>query len=174
MTKLIVLRGNSGSGKSSVAIALQERSHPHPVLIEHDHFRRKILKEREGPDIINDRLILQTVQFAFEHDRDVIIEGIMRIDAYRQLFDKIISIHPDNNYFYYFDIPFEETLRRHQTKKGVDFGEEEMKRWYKDNDLTNYPGEIVIPATSSFEDTVSTIIKETNLHTADVKPTLEA
>lgn len=163
MTKLIVLRGNSGSGKSSVAIAIQERIMPHPILIEHDHFRRKVLKEREGPDIINDKLILQTVKFAFDHGRDVIIEGIMRIDAYRNLFDTILKIHPNDNYFYYFDIPFEETLKRHSTKHNTDFGEEEMRRWYKEKDVTNYPGEVMIPKENSFEHTVTMIIQQTKL-----------
>ncbi len=116
MTKIIVLRGNSGSGKSSVAKAIQSSITPHPVLIQHDVFRKDILKESEGPDIINDQLIFQTVKFAFEHNRDVIIEGIMRISRYKPLFDKIIKLHPAENYFYYFDIPFDETLKRHKTK----------------------------------------------------------
>lgn len=36
---------------------------------------------------------------------------------------------------YYFDLPFEETLRRHQTKdKRTEFGEEEMRRWWNEKD----------------------------------------
>lgn len=160
MAKIIILRGNSGSGKSTVAQAIQERLIPHPVLIEHDHFRRKILKEHEGPDIINDELVFRTVQFALENDRDVIIEGIMWITRYKKLFDKILKIHPNQNYFYYFDIPFKETLRRHATKKNVDFGENEMRLWFKENNASGYPGEIIIPETNSFNETVSQIIAE--------------
>jgi len=163
MTKLIVLRGNSGSGKSSVAKAIQSQIEPHPVLIEHDVFRRHILKECEGPDIINDQLILHTFQFAFKHDRDVIIEGIMRISRYKWLFDQIIEMHPSENYFYYFDIPFEETLKRHETKLNVDFGEEKMRQWYKENDTANYPGEVIIPTSNSLDDSVKQIILETGL-----------
>jgi len=162
MAKIIILRGNSGSGKSTVALAIQEQLVPHPVLIEHDHFRRKILKEHEGPDIINDELIFRTVQFALENNRDVIIEGIMWIERYKKLFDRILEIHPSENYFYYFDIPFEETLRRHATKKNTDFGENEMRLWFKENNESGYPGEVIIPATNSFDDTVSQIITEVN------------
>lgn len=160
MAKIIILRGNSGSGKSTVALAIQERLIPHPVLIEHDHFRRKILKEHEGPDIINDELIFRTVQFALENDRDVIIEGILRIERYKKLFDRILEIHPNENHFYYFDIPFEETLRRHATKKDVDFGEDKMRLWFKQKDESGYPDEVIIPGTNSFNDTVSQIITE--------------
>ena len=160
---MIVLRGNSGSGKSCVARAIQEKIAPHPVLIEHDQFRRKILKEHEGPDIINDQLILQTVQFALAHNRDVIIEGIMRVEYYKKLFDEIIDIHPNENYFYYFDIPFEETLRRHSTKNNIDFGEEEMKQWFKENDILGYPCETIINANNSLDDSVKQIISETKL-----------
>jgi hypothetical protein len=36
---------------------------------------------------------------------------------------------------YYYDIPFEETLRRHETKdKRFEFGEAEMRRWWNEKD----------------------------------------
>lgn len=127
MSKIIVLRGNSESCKSSVARKIQESVTPHPMLIEHDHFRRKVLRESEGPNIINDELIFRTIQFALDYDKDVIIEGIMRIDTYKKLFDRIIATHPKDNYFYYFDIPFEETLKRHATKLNTDFGKDKMQ-----------------------------------------------
>lgn len=163
MTKLIILRGNSGSGKSSIARAIQERVIPHPVLIEHDYIRRKVLKEKEGPDAINAELIYRMIRYAFENNRDVILEGIMRIDSYRDLFDRLIKLHRDENYFYYLDIPFEETLTRHSTKEGTDFGIEEMRRWYKEGDESGYAGEIIISATNSFQDSVDQIIQETGL-----------
>jgi adenylate kinase family enzyme len=163
MTKLIILRGNSGSGKSSVARAIQERVTPHPVLIEHDYIRRKVLKEKEGLDAINADLIYRMIEYAFENDRDVILEGIMRVDRYATLFDKLLRLHPSANYFYYFDIPFEETLSRHATKGDVGFGVEEMRRWYKEGEESGYEGEVIIHMTNSFEDTVTQIIQATGL-----------
>ncbi len=36
-------------------------------------------------------------------------------------------------YAYYFDIPFEETVRRHNTRdKKQEFGEEDMRRWWRE------------------------------------------
>ena len=43
---------------------------------------------------------------------------------------------------YYFDVSFEETVRRHATKPSVhEFGESEMRQWWKDQDVLNVPGE---------------------------------
>jgi len=39
MSKLIILRGNSGSGKTSVAKALQQKFGPNTMLISHDMIR---------------------------------------------------------------------------------------------------------------------------------------
>lgn len=164
MTKLIILRGNSGSGKSVVAREIQSRVEPRPVLIEHDHFRRKVLSEKEGPDSINADLIYRTVAYVFEHDRDVIIEGIMRMKYYSDLFDRLIQLNQGETYFYYFDVSFDETLRRHNSKSNVDFGETEMKRWYASNDCSGYANEILIPESNTFEDTVSQIISHSGLN----------
>jgi len=163
MSKIIIIRGNSGSGKSCVAKSIQEQIEPHPMLIQHDVFRRDILKEREGQCNLNDKLILQAVKFGLKYKKNIIIEGIMRIELYKKLFDRIIAIHPDENYFFYLDIPFKETLRRHATKKGVDFGEKEMKLWYKKDDLSGYPNETIIHSSSSQQSTVSKIIKQSGL-----------
>ena len=50
MTKLIVIRGNSGSGKSSLALSLREalvKSGTKSALISQDYFRRTMLKVKE-------------------------------------------------------------------------------------------------------------------------------
>ncbi|MFQ9873424.1 hypothetical protein [Waltera sp.] len=41
-------------------------------------------------------------------------------------------------YAYYFDIPFEETVRRHNTRdKKQEFGEEDMRRWWREKDFSS-------------------------------------
>ena len=163
MPKILILRGNSGSGKSSVARAIQDKVNPAPILIEHDHFRRKILKESEGPNSINAGLIYRTVEYALENNRDVIIEGIMRMKYYEPLFEKLKQLNPHQTYFYYFDISFDETVRRHATKAGVDFGEAELRQWFKADDYSHSDNEILIPETNTLEATITAIIKQTGL-----------
>ena len=50
MSKLIILRGNSGSGKTSAGIALQKKFGPNTMLISHDMIRLQVLHvwSREG------------------------------------------------------------------------------------------------------------------------------
>lgn len=43
MSKLIILRGNSGSGKTTAAKMLQEKFGPNTMLISHDMVRIQIL-----------------------------------------------------------------------------------------------------------------------------------
>ncbi len=38
-----------------------------------------------------------------------------------------------------------------------------MRQWFKENDKTDYPGEITIPVTNSLDDSVQQIIKQTKL-----------
>lgn len=46
MPKLIILRGNSGSGKTTVAKELQKRFGRNTMLISQDAVRRDMLKEK--------------------------------------------------------------------------------------------------------------------------------
>lgn len=48
MAVLIILRGNSGSGKTSVAKKLQEKLGPKTMLISQDVVRREMLHTKDG------------------------------------------------------------------------------------------------------------------------------
>lgn len=48
MKKLITLRGNSGSGKTTIAKALQEKFGKNTMLLSQDVIRRDILKTNDG------------------------------------------------------------------------------------------------------------------------------
>lgn len=163
-TKFIVLRGPSGSGKSSIAREVRLAQAELMVLIGQDHFRRVVLKEKDVPNGLNAELIKRTLLFAFEHSYHVILEGIFVADRYRNMFQEILCEHPDNNFFFYLDVPFGETLRRHQFKPNKDeFGEKEMRSWYMEKDLLGFVQEVLIPATNSIEETVETLTTTCNL-----------
>lgn len=43
------------------------------------------------------------------------------------------------SFAFYFNIPFEETLKRHKTKvEANEFGEKEMRKWWLPNDLLKF------------------------------------
>lgn len=157
-TKLIVLRGPSGSGKSSTGKLVRAMLQQPTALIEQDYFRRVVLKEKDIAGGLNIELIKRTVLFALENLYDVILEGIFDSERYEEMFKEIIRQHPRNTFFFYFDISFNETLRRHQEKPNKnDFGEADMRRWYKDRDFLKCVQEVVILEANSLDDTVDFI-----------------
>jgi len=163
-TKLIVLRGNSGSGKSTVAKAVRLAQDGPMAYVEQDYLRRVLLKEDDVADGLNIRLIREVVAFSLDNGYHVIMEGLFRKKRYEEMFEELLKIHPSDNHFFFFDISLEETLIRHQTKGNRDeFGEKEMREWYKGNDLLDCVKETIIPEQSSLEDSVSQILLATGL-----------
>jgi len=158
--KLIVIRGNSASGKSSVAKKLRAKLDDRTALVEQDYLRRVVLeaKGESGPD--NVELIFQTVRFALDRGYNVILEGILGSHHYRPMFERLIEIHPDGNHCFYLDVSFEETLRRHATKPNhLEFGEAEMADWYKPGDIIDILEERIIGENSGFDETVELMLK---------------
>ncbi|WP_270309680.1 AAA family ATPase [Weissella confusa] len=78
---IVLIRGNSASGKSTVAKALQLVL-PNTMLISQDEIRRNMLREsdRDGSDTM--RVIELLVAAAKEMNRLVILDGIFRQDTY--------------------------------------------------------------------------------------------
>jgi hypothetical protein len=108
-------------------------------------------------------LIEQIVEFALSRNYDVILEGILYFPRYGEMLKRLVSKCP-HNYFFYFDVSFEETLNRHATKQNAhEFGETEMREWYKPNQLTHFKGEQVIPELSTIEETVNHILEVVRL-----------
>lgn len=160
MGKLIIIRGNSGSGKSTVARDLQERLGYGTALIEQDYIRRKVLREWDKPGQPNIELIALNAQFAMQHCHTVIVEGILPKKHYGEMLAGLLAEFPSHA-VYYFDIPLEETFRRHATKPNAhEFGEEQMREWYAPQDMLGIFNERIVDETLSREQIVETIIKD--------------
>lgn len=117
MGKLIILRGNSGSGKTTVAKELQKKFGYNTMLISQDEIRRNILWVKDGIDTKALPLMIELLKYGYEHSDIVILEGIMYEEWYNPLFEVANELYDSNVYSYYFDIPFEETIKRHQTRR---------------------------------------------------------
>lgn len=164
MTKLIIIRGNSGSGKSTIAKKIRAGSSSKTALIEQDYLRRTVLKDRDKLGADNVDLIFQTVQFCLSRGYHVVLEGILYTGHYLDMIKNLLKQHKRENYIYYLDIPLAETLKRHKTKPNAhEFGAKEMKSWYKDQDLTGLAGEIVLGSDLSEDEIVQRILSETGL-----------
>lgn len=142
MSKLIILRGNSGSGKTTIAKALQKRLGNNTLLISQDVVRREMLYVKDGEKPKVEELIFQIAMYCKNNCEFVIMEGIFNSKWYSNLFKKLSNEFQDNIFAFYFDIPFEETLKRHKTKKEAnEFGEEEMRKWWNEKDLLKFISE---------------------------------
>ena len=158
MHKLIMLRGNSGSGKTTVAKGLQELFGRGTMVLSQDMIRREVLKERDGIDSPALPLIKQILEYGSENCEVVILEGIFIADWYRELFEAAIELYGSDIYAYYFDIPFEETVRRHQTRsKAAEFGADEMREWWKEKDYLDMIKENIITEDMSKDEIVNEI-----------------
>ena len=116
MAKLIILRGNSGSGKTTVAKALQEKFGANTMLLSHDVIRREILKVKDGIGTPACTLLIHMLKYGRKNCEIVILEGILDSECYRELFKCAIEEYGSNIYAYYYDLPFEETLRYPHTR----------------------------------------------------------
>ena len=141
--RLIIIRGNSGSGKSTVAKRLQRDMGYETMLIQQDVVRREMLRVKDEPGNPAVQLIGDLAIFGHTIDNDVIIEGILPADRYAGMLWRVIEQF-DESFVYYFDIPFEETLRRHATKPNAhEFGEEDMRRWWNERDVLDLSDHII-------------------------------
>jgi predicted kinase len=163
-TRLIVLRGNSGSGKSAVAAALREAYGRGLAWVSQDLIRRIILKEKDRPGGVNIGLIDQVGRYSLDHGYHVVLEGIFYADRYEAMLAGLARDHLGASYFYYLDVSMEETLRRHATRpKAAEFGADDMRGWYRPRDLLGGIRERIIPETSSLQQTAELILADAQL-----------
>ena len=161
MKRLIVLRGNSGSGKTAVARALQKRFGRNTMLISQDAVRRDMLFARDGADTPALPLLMELLRYGSRHSEVTILEGILRADWYAPLFVAARETFGENIFAYYWDIPFAETLRRHATKPNRDeFGEAELRDWWLEKDYAPALRETILGEDVSLEAAVERIYQD--------------
>jgi predicted kinase len=163
-SKLVVLRGNSASGKSTVAAGIRSRFGRGLAIVGQDNLRRVVLREHDSPGAANIGLIGLTARYALDHGFHVIIEGILYASHYGDMLTALAADHRGTTRLFYMHVPFEETLRRHATKaQAADYGEAEMSAWYRELDLLPGVTEKIIPAGASLDDAVQVIMSDAGL-----------
>ncbi|MCZ7376496.1 kinase [Micromonospora sp. WMMC250] len=157
-TILVCIRGNSGSGKSSIGRELRRRHGRGCALVEQDYLRRVLLRERDLPGGIAPALIAQTVRFALDHGYHVVLDGIMHTSRYRSMLTALRDDHRGRSLFCYLDVSLPETLRRHLTRpQASEFTIDQMSGWYAPHDVLGWPGELVLPESTPLDEAVDAI-----------------
>ena len=164
-SKLIIIRGNSASGKTTIAKEIRNRIGDglgdNTMLVQQDIVRRDILRERDALDkrsVIE--LVELIVEFGRKQNRTVILEGIFSSKKYGTMLNRLVS-NFDEAHVYYLDVPFEETLVRHASKPNAhEFGEKEMREWWKEKDYLDIRGEKVLHENLGIDDIVHEIMND--------------
>ena len=106
-----------------------------------------ILNARVGEQTLALPLLKELLRYGRENCEIVILEGILNASWYKPLFELAIELYASNIYAYYFDIPFEETVRCHRMRSNHDiFGDEALKEWWKEKDFSELLNEVSITA----------------------------
>jgi thymidylate kinase len=171
---LVVIRGNSGSGKTTTAREVRRRYGRGCALLEQDQLRRIVLREHDSGDFepVAPAFITATASTALGLGYHVVLEGIMHASRYAAALRRLIDEHPGPSHVYYLDVAFDETVRRHHGRaEPIGFTAEQMREWYTARDLLGADGELVIAETSDLERTVTTILHASGLaRTAALSP----
>jgi len=164
--KIILLRGNSGSGKTTVAGRLQKELGMGTMVISQDAIRRTMLWVNDGEGTKAQPLLIDLVKYGREHCEFVILEGILKAPWYKELFETVLAQYGSENvYAYYYEIPFEETIKRHQTRaKCQEFGEEDMRRWWNEKDYIGFLPEKTVLPEMGIDATIAMILNDISFH----------
>lgn len=125
-----------------------------------------MLSANDGFDTPAIKLLTTLLNYGCENCDVTILEGILKEEWYRPLFETAVQLYQDNIFAYYYDIPFEETLKRHSTKVYFEFGkfgEKEMKKWWNEKDYIGFIPEKNISSDFSLDEAAAMIFNDVNI-----------
>lgn len=162
MPKLITIRGNSASGKTSLAQLLQEKLSGKTLYLSQDMIRRQILNAKDGKDSPTISLLITLLDYGYHQNVDtIILEGILKADWYQPVFEHCVDLFNENIFSYYYDLEFDETVRRHLTRpKHHEFGKEALERWWIDKDYSPLLDEQTLTQEQSLEKVANMILDD--------------
>jgi len=160
-SKLIIIRGNSGSGKTTTAKNLQNHLGNGTLLVSQDTVRREMLKVNDREGNLSIDLIRQIAEYGKDKCEFVIVEGILYKNRYGQMLNNLIQFFNHKTYTYYFDLSFEETVIRHNSSsKKRKFGEDSLRAWWNPNDYLDVDGETILTNDMSQNDVLKLILNQ--------------
>jgi shikimate kinase len=159
MTKLIILRGPSAVGKSTVAAALMRRTKRPTVLVNLDNYRFCFVNPPRCAHNLEYEMSGSDVLIGLGLGFDVIFDGNFRAEGHDPFLEKLFKAHPEENYLFYLDASLEETLKRHKTKSKPRIDTNKMKEVYKYASPVGHEKEVIIPQGSSLNETVDRIVQ---------------
>jgi hypothetical protein len=131
------------------------------AVIGHDQLRREILHVREYPGTPAVGYVDLSARYALSQGLHAVVEGILQEEIYGDMLRQLLTDHRGITRCYRYDVSFEETLRRHSTKaKSAEFGEAEMREWWRDADALTGTSEAIIGADCTLNDSVRHVLAD--------------
>ncbi|WP_218020414.1 adenylyl-sulfate kinase, partial [Nocardia sienata] len=158
---LVVIRGNSASGKSSTAVAVQRRfDHSRCAVVSQDTVRRNMLREFDEPGAFNIDLIEQIARSCLARGMVVIVEGIFDVHRYGPMLERLVT-SARRALLYSFDLTFAETLARHAGRpQAATIPPDQMASWYHGWQPLPFADETRIDATWTLDAVVDRIYRD--------------
>jgi predicted kinase len=162
-TRLVILRGDAASGKTTTATSLRSELGQRVALISQDHFRREVLHDSDRLRRSRDAsvLVVATARQALDLGYDVILDGIFNLRDYSDAFERLHRDHRGTTRIYQFDVGLDETIRRHAGRPLANaFGEDEIRRWHDGWQPLPWFDERRVGPETATEDLVSIILED--------------
>ena len=168
-SRLIIIRGNSGSGKSSLAKAIRAARPRGIAIVGHDVLRREVLHVRDHPGTLSVPYMDLSARFALEHGLHVVIEGILHSEIYGEMLARLQSDHRGMTRSYCYELALDETLRRHRTKPlAAEVSVDTVTTWYRNADRVRALREVVFDETVSAREALERVLADVGWSAPDV------
>lgn len=130
----ILIRGNSGSGKTVLANYLQKQfGYQRCLLLHEDVLRLDLLHVKEKVAAPTASLIDSLVMWGRQYYPIIILEGILPKKIYGPTLTKKIHEFGAGAFVYYLDISFAQTIKNNN-KKGNPFPLATLQKWWLEED----------------------------------------
>ncbi len=134
------------------------------AIVSQDVLRRDILRVKDEPGNPAIGLIDLTARYALDQGYHVIVEGIMGSQSYGEMLAALVRDHAGRSACFYYDVPFDETLRRHSAKpQAAEYGAELMRDWYRERDLVPALNETILGPDVSVDAAASLMMEAVGL-----------
>ncbi len=160
-SRLVVVRGNPASGKSSLPRSIRSARPRGIGVLGQDQLRRGILHAREEQGNPTVDYLDLSARFALDRGLHVVVEAILDTDIYGAMLTRLVADHSGITHCYRFDLDFDETVRRHAGKpQAAEYGADTMRGWWRSDDALPGVGEQIIGPDASLADTTARVLSD--------------
>ncbi|MEW1973671.1 AAA family ATPase [Microbacterium profundi] len=165
-TRLVIIRGDAASGKTTASVELRTRLGGRVALIHQDQVRREMLQNGDRLQRSHDAsvLIVSMARQALDLGYDVVLDGIFNLRDYSEPFELLYAEHLGVTRIYQFDVGLDETLRRHAARPlGSVVLESKIREWYDGWQPLPWHQETRVGAEVTTDELVTLIVKDLDL-----------